>query len=186
MVSDLFLLLERGGLTMYILVAASIAAIGVLLERIYIYVAMQRAMARLGAEETPDAWFSAIVDEGYPADDDQADRHHEANTLRFSRALGARLAVLATIGGIAPFIGLFGTVIGIMHAFSEISRSRGTGIEVVGKGISEALVCTAAGLAVAIFAVVGYNLLRVWATRIEETLDLYYLQRTRKSAGGRQ
>ncbi len=177
------LLLEQGGFTMYILVLASVITVGVLLERIYVYVVTQRAMASVGREDGPPEWFAVVVDQHQPVGDDDLERHQEANAIRLSRHLGARLAVLATIGGIAPFIGLFGTVVGIMHAFAAISQRRGTGIEVVGKGISEALICTGAGLAVAIFAVVGYNLLRVWATRIEETLELYYLGRTRGHSG---
>jgi biopolymer transport protein TolQ len=65
---------------------------------------------------------------------------------------------LATTGNIAPFIGLFGTVWGIMNSFHGIAYQRGaTSLAAVAPGISEALVATAAGLAVAIPAVIGYN-----------------------------
>lgn len=66
---------------------------------------------------------------------------------------------LATIGSTAPFIGLFGTVIGITKAFAKISESGTAGFSVVSGAIAEALVATAAGLAVAIPAMVAYNLL---------------------------
>src|SRR5439155_14082201 len=56
---------------------------------------------------------------------------------------------LATIGSTAPFVGLFGTVVGIMHAFQQISTSKSTGLGAVAGGISEALITTAIGLFVA-------------------------------------
>jgi len=67
------------------------------------------------------------------------------------------LGVLGTMGNTAPFIGLFGTVIGIIKAFRDLALSGVGGPAVVAKGIAEALVATAAGLAVAIPAVVIYN-----------------------------
>ncbi|MGK5085818.1 MotA/TolQ/ExbB proton channel family protein [Bdellovibrionota bacterium FG-1] len=68
------------------------------------------------------------------------------------------LAVLATIGSNAPFIGLFGTVLGIIKAFHDLSRQVAQGASTVTAGISEALVATAVGLLVAIPAVVAFNL----------------------------
>jgi biopolymer transport protein ExbB len=67
------------------------------------------------------------------------------------------LGVLGTMGNIAPFIGLFGTVIGIIKAFRDLALSGVGGPTVVARGIAEALVATAAGLAVAIPAVIIYN-----------------------------
>jgi biopolymer transport protein ExbB len=67
------------------------------------------------------------------------------------------LGGLATIGATAPFIGLFGTVVGILNAFREISEQKATGLGAVAGGISEALVATAIGLGVAIPAVMLYN-----------------------------
>ena len=67
------------------------------------------------------------------------------------------LAVLATIGSTAPFVGLFGTVIGILNAFQQIATQKTSGIGAVAGGISEALVTTAFGLLVAIPAVMAFN-----------------------------
>ena len=67
------------------------------------------------------------------------------------------LAVLATIGATAPFVGLLGTVIGILHAFQQIATQKIAGIGAVAGGISEALVTTAFGLFVAIPAVMAFN-----------------------------
>ena len=69
----------------------------------------------------------------------------------------ARLASLATIGSAAPFIGLFGTVIGIMTSFQGIAASKSTNLAVVAPGIAEALLATAIGLVAAIPAVIAYN-----------------------------
>ena len=66
--------------------------------------------------------------------------------------------VLATIGATAPFVGLFGTVWGIMNSFIGISKSQTTNLAVVAPGIAEALLATAIGLVAAIPAVVIYNL----------------------------
>ncbi|OIP44216.1 MAG: protein TolQ [Desulfobacterales bacterium CG2_30_60_27] len=71
--------------------------------------------------------------------------------------LGGTLAFLATTGSSTPFIGLFGTVWGIMTSFHEIGMRGSASLTVVAPGISEALVATAAGLAVAIPAVIFYN-----------------------------
>lgn len=68
------------------------------------------------------------------------------------------LAVLATIGSNAPFVGLFGTVLGIIKAFKDLSAQSASGAQAVSSGISEALVATAVGLLVAIPAVVAFNL----------------------------
>ncbi len=67
------------------------------------------------------------------------------------------LGVLGTLGNISPFIGLFGTVVGIIKAFRDLALSGGGGPAVVAKGIAEALVSTAGGLLVAIPAVIIYN-----------------------------
>jgi biopolymer transport protein ExbB/biopolymer transport protein TolQ len=71
--------------------------------------------------------------------------------------LEQRLTGLATLGNISPFVGLFGTVIGIMRAFDAISRTGSGGLASVSAGIAEALVATAAGLFVAIPAGIAYN-----------------------------
>lgn len=71
--------------------------------------------------------------------------------------LETRLSFLATTGSIAPFVGLFGTVWGIMNSFIAIQGERSAGLDVVAPGIAEALIATAIGLAAAIPAVMAYN-----------------------------
>ncbi|MFA6093225.1 MAG: MotA/TolQ/ExbB proton channel family protein [Elusimicrobiota bacterium] len=76
---------------------------------------------------------------------------------RQAARLEQRLAALGTIGSIAPFIGLFGTVLGVMRAFKDLAHATGAGPGVVAVGISEALVATAAGIFTAVPAIVAYN-----------------------------
>lgn len=80
----------------------------------------------------------------------------KAQTMEYDR-LGRSLPFLATTGSATPFIGLFGTVWGILTSFQEIGARGSASLAVVAPGISESLVATAAGLAVAIPAVVFYN-----------------------------
>jgi biopolymer transport protein ExbB len=96
--------------------------------------------------------------------DDYGDGFRERAELRIERvqhAMARRIArgtgILATIGSTAPFVGLFGTVWGIMNAFIGISESKTTSLAVVAPGIAEALLATALGLVAAIPAVVIYN-----------------------------
>src|SRR5690606_17438933 len=71
--------------------------------------------------------------------------------------LEKHLGFLASTGSTAPFIGLFGTVLGIMHSFQSIAAEQNTNLAVVAPGIAEALFATALGLVAAIPAVIGYN-----------------------------
>ena len=82
----------------------------------------------------------------------------EGERLRVGLLLEKRLSFLGTLGANAPFIGLFGTVLGIIHAFKDLALTTGGGGPAVMAGIAEALVATAVGLLVAIPAVVMYNL----------------------------
>ena len=87
--------------------------------------------------------------------------------------LGDRLNVLATIGSVAPFVGLFGTVWGIMRSFTGIAASQNTTLAVVAPGIAEALFATAIGLFAAIPAVIGYNRLLHGTGRLEARLSSF-------------
>ncbi|GLI92337.1 MotA/TolQ/ExbB proton channel family protein [Methylocystis echinoides] len=92
--------------------------------------------------------------------DSLQDRVHRVAQLASSSALDhlqSRLPGLATIGAVAPFVGLFGTVWGIMNSFQGIAASNNTSLAVVAPGIAEALFATALGLVAAIPAVIFYN-----------------------------
>ena len=90
----------------------------------------------------------------------------ERQRQQLNLRLRARLWILGTIGATSPFIGLFGTVVGIMIAFQSMAKEGQGGFTVVAAGISEALVTTAAGIAVAIEAVVLYNWLNTHVQRL--------------------
>jgi biopolymer transport protein TolQ len=84
--------------------------------------------------------------------------------------LANRLNILATVGSVAPFVGLFGTVWGIMRSFSDIAGANNTSLAVVAPGIAEALFATALGLFAAIPAVIAYNRMTHGLNRIEAKL----------------
>ena len=93
-------------------------------------------------------------------------------------ALSGRLNVLATIGAVAPFVGLFGTVWGIMRSFTSIAAEQNSSLAVVAPGIAEALFATAIGLVAAIPAVMAFNyfMRRIKVLRSEmETFSQDYL-----------
>ena len=81
----------------------------------------------------------------------------EANIEKQMHIVNAKFTFLATVGSTAPFIGLFGTVWGIMNSFQSIAISRNTSLAIVAPGIAEALFATALGLLAAIPAVIAYN-----------------------------
>jgi len=88
------------------------------------------------------------------------------------------LPVLATTGSVSPFVGLFGTVWGIMNAFQQIGVQGSASLGAVAPGISEALITTAAGLAAAIPAVIGYNYFLGQLRRLNSAMDEFTLRFT--------
>jgi biopolymer transport protein TolQ len=94
--------------------------------------------------------------------------------ITLSREMGQiekRMIFLASVGSAAPFVGLFGTVWGIMNSFTSIAASKNTSLAVVAPGIAEALFATALGLVAAIPAVVAYNKLTTDIGRFAERLE---------------
>ncbi len=87
--------------------------------------------------------------------------------------LGDRLNILATVGSVAPFVGLFGTVWGIMRSFTAIADQQNTSLAVVAPGIAEALFATAIGLFAAIPAVIAYNRFGHGLNRLEARLTRF-------------
>ena len=87
--------------------------------------------------------------------------------------LASKLNILATVGSVAPFVGLFGTVWGIMRSFTSIAAQNNTSLAVVAPGIAEALFATAIGLFAAIPAVIAYNRLTHGLDRLEARLGRF-------------
>ena len=104
-------------------------------------------------------WQRSHRDDGglIPGATARIDRSMDVAIAKEAERLQKGLTVLATVGSSAPFIGLFGTVIGIMNAFIEIAAQQNTNLAVVAPGIAEALLATALGLLAAIPAVIFYN-----------------------------
>jgi biopolymer transport protein TolQ len=101
------------------------------------------------------------------------DRSMDVAIAKESEALQKSLPLLATVGSTAPFVGLFGTVWGIMHAFIEIAKAQNTNLAVVAPGIAEALLATGLGLLAAIPAVVFYNKLSADSDRIVANYEAF-------------
>ena len=166
----------HGWPVMTLLLAASIVSIAVMVDRVIVLrrsrlearalaASVIRVIGQKGFEEAVDycrkfpqpagVVLAAVLGRsGGREVRERAMRHAmQVEILRLER----RVPVLGTIGSIAPFVGLFGTVMGIIRCFRDISLNVGGGPEVVSAGIAEALITTALGLLVAIPAIVAYN-----------------------------
>lgn len=178
MTSFSFSLLKTGGFTMIVLSICSVISWGVALERFWYYWKrsrvkredfmhplaeelgkgdLHRAIELSGMVDTP---FAHVVHEGlslFGHDKQIVSNAMERGIALETSKLQKGTSINGTIGSVAVYIGLFGTVLGIMNAFHHIAKSNSGGFNVAINGISEALVCTAAGLVVAVPAVIVYN-----------------------------
>jgi len=117
------------------------------------YVELQRLMERERQKSGGDSAHTVPPESSITNLERALVRATRSESMRLERSLG----FLATAGSTAPFIGLFGTVWGIMNSFQNIGAQGGASLAVVAPGIAEALIATAVGLACAIPAVMGYN-----------------------------
>lgn len=144
-----------------------------------------RAQCERSRSPAADVFLAALVPggspgKGRPQTPERRAAAVERQRIQLNLKLRQNLWVLGTVGATAPFVGLFGTVVGIMQAFQQMAATGQGGFGVVAAGISEALVTTAAGIAVAVEAVVIYNWLQTHAQRlgvqfrllVEEFLEL--------------
>ena len=174
---DLLTLVETGGAVMYPLLLCSVVSIAVIIERLWTVTRAARAAAKLHHLVTE------AVDEGgltdalalckrdtsplgrvYKAmlttnsgDEDTRARVAVRRLAEVTRGLKRYVWLLGTVGSLAPFIGLFGTVIGIIRAFESMAASGSGGFAVVAAGISEALIATAGGILVGVLSIFAYN-----------------------------
>ncbi len=145
------------GWVLWLLIILSVVSLAIMIERLW-YFATHRPEVDILVKDTRDFLKSRSADartlgshlEALSAAMDGAKARERARWER-------NLAFLATLGSNAPFIGLFGTVLGIIKAFHDLAGNQAGGPSVVMVGISEALVATAVGLMVAIPAVVAFN-----------------------------
>lgn len=126
-----------------------------------------RIVPILSAMDAEWRWSNEISHGGYDRTRERILSVAEMAVTREGRRLTGRSGWLATIGSTAPFIGLFGTVWGIMRSFLAIGLSQDTSLAVVAPGIAEALLATAIGLFCAIPAVIGYNRLQQGIAEID-------------------
>jgi biopolymer transport protein ExbB len=180
---------QTGGFTMYILLFCSLLSVTVLLERIIFYRKMSKTnraefMARLkkvlksGDVERAmeickgtDAPFSNVVCSGLELlghPEKQISNAMEREITVETTKLERYTSIVGTIGNTAVYIGLFGTVLGIIRAFHDIAAAGTGGMSIVIGGVAEALVCTAAGLFVAIPAVIAFN---YFAKKVESFIN---------------
>jgi biopolymer transport protein ExbB/TolQ len=165
---------------MILLAVASVACWAIIFEKIVRIARLNAAVSRLRrvADNDSNVNVAGIITriiEAAAAEPDREVFAHETfgeYRARLERAMRiafrehlhrieSGLTFLATVGSAAPFVGLFGTVWGIVHSFTSIAQAKDTSLAVVAPGIAEALVATALGLAAAIPAVVAYNMIAV-------------------------
>ncbi len=198
---DLSLLgtLRNGSASMWIIVACSVIALAVAVERaiaLFGFTAGVRRLADAAARAlyrgelddarnqiersgsmAADVFLAALVTAssrpgGRSATPEKIAAAVERERQQVNLKLRRNLWILGTVGATAPFVGLFGTVVGIMHAFRQMAHTGQGGFTVVAAGISEALITTAGGIAVAIEAVVIYNFLNVHVQKLALQLRL--------------
>lgn len=169
--------LNQGGFTLWLLVLCSVLLVGVIFERWY------KIKSLLIDHEWLLAQMSYLLQEGsvqralelcqqvpgclarvfevglYRAERRQEDIEAAMGTAitEQSHLLEEKLVIIGTLAVIAPFIGLFGTVMGIIRSFEDIAKKGASNPSVVSAGVAEALIATAAGLFVAILSVVAFN-----------------------------
>jgi len=174
----LWQIFNMGGFTMYILLMCSVLSIGVILERIRTYYLKSKldrkafmskiranveqkdydkAIKESASEDAPLARIVLAGLKNHKHEEKVISNAMEREIMAETVKLERYTSIVGTIGNIAVYIGLFGTVLGIVSSFHNISKIGSGGISVVIGGVAESLICTATGLMVAIPAVIAYN-----------------------------
>ena len=124
--------------------------------------------------EFPEATWRFSADKGLPSHlDEMLERTQDRVNLQMRERREKSLSYLATISNIAPFLGVLGTVIGIINAFTAIGKMGSAELSVVAPAISEALIATALGIAVAIPSSIGYNLFQYQVEVLAQKFDRF-------------
>lgn len=191
-------LVISGGFTMYPLVICSLLVWGVIFERLWTYRRLGASLKSFHLEAThtllshdldalrglchrnsglPTARLLRVALERISSKDVRL-RGRWLEALERKRQLlnfelRQNLWILGTIGSSAPFIGLLGTVVGILRSFQEMAKTGSGGFTVVAAGISEALVTTAAGIVVAVIAVIAFNAFQTRWSQLVLTLRVH-------------
>ena len=209
----LYELIKMGWLSNVPLAIGSVISIAVFFERLWVFRGME-SQTREVATSAIDALAAGNLSAARKSCEDSTtpvaavfleglnwthvaveDLERVLATLRAEKVAALRRGVwmIGTTGSLAPFVGLFGTVIGIIRSFSDMATHGASGFAVVSQGISEALVATAAGLGVAIVALLLFNYLQVrigaiaatYARACERLVQaLLFVESSQESAGG--
>jgi biopolymer transport protein ExbB len=203
---DIWKLIQQGALATYPLILMSVVGCAVIIERLWalrntirltaeLAVAVAQPLSRMDVTGAVDACrraapgpgqrvFLKLLQHDARRSAEELKRVAEDGQFEEVQQLSSSLWVLGTIGSSAPFIGLFGTVVGIIKAFQNMAMTGGGGFTIVAAGISEALIATALGLAVAIIALLFYNYFQNRVERIEATLRIHATRLAEAVANG--
>ncbi len=190
---SLWQMLQLGGGTVVVLLFLSVLSLAVIIERVILYYYgsrvrrgpfmmdladqirrgnMDRARDLCQKARTPFANVAAVGlglrGSSGEIIDNAMERQITIETIKLER----RTAIIGTIGSTSVYIGLFGTVLGIIRAFQDIAQQGAGGMTVVINGIAEALVCTAVGLCVAVPAVIAFNYCQSRIERFVMDMDI--------------
>lgn len=177
----LFELVKMGWLTIIPLMLGSVFTIAIFFERLWSFRGLEQASRDVAsrvidrlverdlvgarkiceADPTPAAAMMLVGLKWENVDLDDLDRIFATERAELATGLRRGIWVIGTVGSLAPFVGLFGTVIGIIRAFADMAEHGTGGFAIVANGIAEALVATAAGLGVAIVALMLFNYLQI-------------------------
>jgi len=177
----LFELLKMGWLTIVPLMLGSVFTIAIFFERLWNFRGLEQASRDVASrvidrlverdligarkvcetDPTPAAAMMLVGLKWENVDLDDLDRIFATERAELATGLRRGIWVSGTVGSLAPFVGLFGTVIGIIRAFADMAEHGTGGFAIVANGIAEALVATAAGLGVAIVALMLFNYLQI-------------------------
>ena len=191
---DFWTLIQQGAISTYPLLLCSVLVLGVAIERAVALRGALSSAGRLTGEVVPLVWrqgytdaqtqiersspspmkriFAEVLKSRQELPTPQLERLASDRQFEEIQGAGSYLWILGTIGAAAPFIGLFGTVVGIIRAFHAMALAGTGGFGVVAAGISEALIATALGLAVGIASVVLYNFFQARVEQIDAALRI--------------
>ena len=191
---DFWTLIQQGAISTYPLLLCSVLVLGVAIERAVALRGALSSAGRLTGEVVPTVWrqgftdaqtqversgaspmkriFAEVLKSRQELATPQLERLASDRQFEEIQGAGSYLWILGTIGAAAPFIGLFGTVVGIIRAFHAMALAGTGGFGVVAAGISEALIATALGLGVGIVSVVLYNFFQARVEQIDAALRI--------------